>query len=121
MLAETHGAQRRRDLGLGLLGRYGLGATGRLLTPRTLLAHRSPNALSPLLLDIRLAKNPSRGMRVMTCAEQADILQRRGPSERIRMLVLERDEAPFTAAAAFGVDKGALPRVALPDLRHHLE
>ena len=60
-------------------------------------------------------------MCIVTRAEQGNVLDRRGAPERVGLRVLEREEAAFAAATTRVVNEAALPAVAPPDLRNHLE
>jgi hypothetical protein len=72
-------------------------------------------------LDERVPEHATCGVDVVGLAEQTEILDGRGTSQRKRVAVFEGQEPPLLAAATSGIDEGALAAVALPDLLRYGE
>jgi hypothetical protein len=119
-LAEAHVDERRPHLCESIRMTRRL-SDGSLATCDVVDAGDESFARGEPALDECIPEHTACGVGVVGLAEQTEIFDGRGTSQRKRVAVFEGQEPPLLAAATSGIDEGALAAVALPDLLRYGE
>ena len=77
--------------------------------------------LALFALDMSLSKLPPCRLLVVRVAEHAEVLDSGRPAPRVRVAVIQREEAFLAAASPDLVDEGALVAVSDPHLASHVD